>query len=238
MSLGEVIMTDGVQATKGSLARARIFEVNDQREQVKDGFEVACMFNPFEYTLTKSNSYNESKATKGASAPKAEFSKGGPQTLQIALLFDTYDSGGDVRTNTNKLWEMMAVKKKENKKPDEKDSPPMVAFAWASFYFVAYITNMKQTFTLFTHEGIPVRAKVDITFTQYIDEADVLPGQNPTSGGGPINRLWRVVGGERIDLIAAQVYGDATKWRLIADHNQLVDPLALRPGQLLAIPLS
>ncbi len=231
-------MIDGVQATKGGLTPARIFEVDDQRNPVNSDLKVNCMFNPFEYTLTKSNSYKESEATKGASAPKAEFSKGGPQTLQVALFFDTYDGGGNVRTETDKLWKMMAVKKKENKKPDEKDSPPMVAFTWASFYFVAYITNMKQTFTLFTHEGIPVRAKVDITFTQYIDEADVWPGQNPTSGGGPINRLWRVVGGERIDLIAAQVYGDATKWRLIAEHNQLVDPLALRPGQLLAIPLS
>ncbi len=223
--------------TKGGLAAARIFEVDQQREEVKGGFAVACMFNPFEYTLTKSNSYKESDATKGASAPKAEFSKGGAQTLQISLLFDTYTTGSDVRDVTNILWKMMAVKERPNKKPDEKDSPPMVAFAWGTFYFVAYITNMTQKFTLFTHEGKPVRAKVDVTFTQYIDEDDVKP-QNPTSGGGPINRLWRVVGAERIDLIAAQVYGDATKWRLIAEHNQLVDPLALRPGQVLAIPLS
>ena len=231
-------MTEALQSTKGGLARDRIFEVDDHREKVGGGFEVACMFNPFEYTLAKSNSFKEPDATKGASAPKAEFSKGGAQTLQISLLFDTYEIGGDVQNITNILWQMMTVKEKPNKKPDEKDSPPMVAFTWASFYFVAYITNMTQKFILFTHEGTPVRAKVDVTFTQYIDEADVLPGQNPTSGGGPINRLWRVVGGERIDLIAAQVYGDATKWRLIAEHNQLVDPLALRPGQVLAIPLN
>jgi nucleoid-associated protein YgaU len=41
---------------------------------------------------------------------------------------------------------------------------------------------------------------------------------------------------DRIDTIAWQMYGDATHWRPIADHNRLTDPLDLRPGQLLLIP--
>jgi nucleoid-associated protein YgaU len=30
--------------------------------------------------------------------------------------------------------------------------------------------------------------------------------------------------------------GDSTRWRSIAEANELEDPLALRPGTLLAIP--
>ncbi|MEZ4728404.1 MAG: LysM peptidoglycan-binding domain-containing protein [Caldilineaceae bacterium] len=103
-------------------------------------------------------------------------------------------------------------------------------------YFVAYITQMTQKFTLFAHDGTPVRAEVDVTFTQYVD-LDDYPEQNPTSGGGPIDRIWQVRAGDRIDTIAAQVYGSATKWQLIANYNQLNDPTALRPGQQLLIPV-
>jgi nucleoid-associated protein YgaU len=63
------------------------------------------------------------------------------------------------------------------------------------------------------------------------------PGQNPTSGGGPLQEVWAVTEGDRIDSIAMAVYGSANKWRLIADYNGLRNPLDLRLGQELLIPL-
>ena len=80
-----------------------------------------------------------------------------------------------------------------------------------------------------------MRAKVDVTFTQHKDLNDY-PGQNPTSGGGPINRVYQVIAGDRLDTIAYSLYGNAAKWRLIAEHNEVDNPLAVRPGQLLTIP--
>jgi nucleoid-associated protein YgaU len=77
---------------------------------------------------------------------------------------------------------------------------------------------------------------VDVTFTQYTD-VDDYEKQNPTSGGGPIERIWRVVAGDRLDTIAAEVYQDSTKWRLIASQNHITNPLAIRPGQQLRIPI-
>jgi nucleoid-associated protein YgaU len=45
-----------------------------------------------------------------------------------------------------------------------------------------------------------------------------------------------VLAGETLDRIAARYYGDATRWRLLADANGISDPLAVRPGALLAVP--
>jgi nucleoid-associated protein YgaU len=42
--------------------------------------------------------------------------------------------------------------------------------------------------------------------------------------------------GDTLTAIAAEKYGDASLWRAIAEQNQIVDPLALRPGQVLIIP--
>lgn len=223
--------------TRGKLTPARIVEVDDNLKPL-DGREVRCMFNPYEYTVSKSNSFSEQKAANGKNSPKAELSKAGAQTLKLSLFFDTYEENKDVSKITDRLWRFMKIK--EEPKPDKNDKGdvPLVAFHWGVFFFVSYITNMTQKFTLFTKEGIPVRAKVDVTFTQYtdIDDRREELRQNPTSGGGPINRVWRIVAGDRLDLIAHAVYKDAAKWRLIAEYNEIFDPLALHPGQMLAIP--
>jgi hypothetical protein len=214
------------------LKKARIFEVNPTTRKATGGDEVTCKFNPHEYTVSKSNTFTEANSANTRNTPEVEFSKAGPQTLKLNLLFDTYGTDQDVRTQTDKLWKFMVVQPQRGR---SKQSPPAVAFHWGTFYFVSFITQMSQKFTLFNKDGIPVRALVDVTFTQYVDETDY-PPPNPTSGGGPANRAWRVVGADRLDNIAADVYGDATKWRLIARYNDIVNPLAVQPGQYLLIP--
>lgn len=220
--------------TRGNLVAARIYEVDESGNEVGGGTAISCMFNPFEYSVSKSNSFQE-KPKNDADTPQGEFFKSGAQTLKLVLLFDTYESGADVSQVTNKMWKFMLTKDQGQSAQNEKVAPPQVAFEWGVFKFVSYITSMTHKFTLFKNDGTPVRASVDVTFTQYTDVNDY-PNQNPTSGGGPIERVWRVIAGDRLDTIAAQVYRDATRWRLIAEYNRLSNPLALRPGQQLRIP--
>ena len=220
--------------TVGNLVPAKIFEVDSSGNQKGGGVSVDCMFNPFEYTVAKTNTY-EQKSRNNSNVPSVEFKKSGPQSLKLSLIFDTYEKNQDVTRTTNKLWKFMESSTRQEGNDNNKVPPPEVAFEWGVFRFVAVITAMTQKFTLFKTDGTPVRAKVDITFTQHVDVNDY-PSQNPTSGGGPIQRVRQVIAGDRLDTIAFEMYGDATKWRLVADYNQIEDPLALRPGQRLTIP--
>ncbi|MBC7236265.1 MAG: LysM peptidoglycan-binding domain-containing protein [Chloroflexi bacterium] len=222
--------------TRGHLEAARIYEVDESGEEKSGGVSVACMFNPYEYTVTKANTYREESSNRGE-VPTFEFEKAGPQTLRLSLTFDTYEQGEDVTLTTNELWRLMETRTRQEGGRNRKIPPPEVAFEWGVFRFVAVITEMTQRFTLFKQDGTPVRAKVDVTFTQHRDLNDY-PRQNPTSGGGEGERVWQVVAGDRLDTIAHRVYGDASKWRLIAEHNGITDPLRLRAGQRLAIPLT
>lgn len=230
--------------TKGNLKPARIVKVNDTTLTPDESTYVKCMFNPYEYTLSKSNTFKEEETANGGNTPKAELTKAGAQTLKLTLIFDTYGKTSksgeskDVSLETDKLWEFMRPTETAEKDETAKKHAPLVAFQWGVFFFISYITNMTQKFTLFTPAGMPVRAKVDITFTQYTDVVDrrEQTWQNPTSGSGPIDRIHRVVAGERIDLIAHEVYGSATKWRHIAKYNNLVSPDQISPGDQLLIP--
>jgi nucleoid-associated protein YgaU len=193
------------------------------------------MFNPFEYAITKENRYAPVTSKNRYDAPWLEFQSAGSLTLRLSLVFDTYETGEDVTQTTRELMRMMQASTREKGGQTAKVPPPRVAFEWGIFLFVAVITNLSQRFTLFKQDGTPVRAKVEVTFTQDRDTND-LPYQNPSSGGGDVERVWPVMAGDRLDTIAYEVYGDASKWRLIAEYNQIVAPLSLRAGQRLAIP--
>jgi nucleoid-associated protein YgaU len=220
--------------TRGNLAAAQICEVTEKGTRKEPGLKVLCMFNPYEYRITKTNSFNQ-KPKNDADVTQAEFQSAGPQTLTLSLYFDTYEENKDVSQTTRELWKFMQTKGQKKSKKGKKVPPPQVAFEWGVFFFVAYITNMTQTFTLFKDDGTPVRAKVDVTFTQYVDVDDY-----PSQKKGPgtfYEQAWRVIAGDRLDTIAGEVYGDPEKWRLIAERNHITNPRALRPGQILQIPI-
>jgi nucleoid-associated protein YgaU len=97
------------------------------------------------------------------------------------------------------------------------------------------VERLQVRFTFFASSGMPLRAKADLTLKQYEDEHE-RPLQNPTSYTPILHTVHRVVQGETLDRIAATHYADPTRWRLIADANHVVDPLALSAGALLVIP--
>lgn len=217
--------------TRGGLAPARIFAATEEGER-RGELDIPCMFNPFEYTVTKSNSYSEKDKAKASS--RLELQNSGPQTLKLSLIFDSRESEErDVSKITEQLWELM---KPIDNGETEKPGAPFVVFQWGVFFFVSVITNMTQKFTLFDTDGTPLRAKVDITFTQHKDRDDDYKRQNPTSGGGPAQQTVTITAGDRLETIALNAYGDPNKWRLIADYNKIPNPSKLILGQTLMIP--
>jgi hypothetical protein len=197
------------------------------------------MFNPKDYTINKQNTWNQGKNT-AANVPSLEFASGQPATLQMQLFFDTYgESQPDVRKHTDQVWNLMLIDpeiKIPGKKKNKKSRPPIVMFQWGNnVSFEAVITSIKQQFTLFDAQGVPVRATLDVTFQEYKD-AKEKKKQNPTSGGEGGERLWTVKPGDTLDWIAFQEYGDATLWPLIARANRLTFVRRLVPGTTLVIP--
>jgi hypothetical protein len=204
--------------------------------------EVNCLFNPKEYTFTKTNSWPQDKKA-AANTPVLNFGGGNPATLSMDLLFDTYQNarnGGpakDVRTAyINDLWKMMYVDKGlAEKKKNKQGRPPKVQFTWGkALSFEAVVTSLSVTFTLFLPDGTPVRATAKVAFQQVQDTKE-LP-QNPTSGGVSGGRVRVVEDGDRLDLIAHEEYGDTSQWRLIAAANGISNPRNLVPGTALVIP--
>ena len=197
--------------------------------------KVNCLFNPKEYTVSRTNSWKVEIA-KGKNMPHAEFQGGQPAVLKLQLFFDTFEAGTDVRKATQGLWKMMRIDEASASSESGRGEPPKVVFTWGqNWSFDAVLENVSQKFNLFLQDGTPVRSTVDIQLKQIKDEMK-FAGTNPTSGGGEAQRMHIVEAGDRLDWIAYQEYGDSARWRLIAQANHLVRPRHLRAGQKLIIP--
>lgn len=215
-----------MSTTKSGLAAAALINLNtDDR--------VYCMFNPHEYTLTKSNSWKPENR-KGKNVQESEFQQGQGQVLKLQLLFDTFEDGSDVRSHTDKIWKMMGVDQSKKHAGDGKSEPPKVAFEWGAFYFKAVITNISQKFTLFTDKGLPVRTTVDLTLQQVIDEDDPSP-QTAGTTSNTDTKVVTVTSADRADTMAAQQTGDPGNYRDMCERNGINNPKKLPTGGQMSV---
>jgi len=212
--------------TKGGLSPAKI--TNTLTNEV-----VRFMFNPFEYTISKSNTWQD-KSVVGQNLPLVTFQQGGAMTLSLTLHFDSQAQGADVRQYTNPLWTMMMIDASTTNTRSGKGEPPPVIFEWGRLHFKAIITSMSQKFTLFTDAGVPVRCTVDLSLRQYLDERDI-PPQTSGATGTSAPRSATVVEGDRLDHIAASNTGSPSNHRQIAENNNINNPQNIPPGTRLRL---
>ncbi len=197
---------------------------------------INCLFNPKEYSISKSVSFSPN-AGDGKDVPFMEFSGGAAATLDVELFFDTYEAADkDVRNHVRKIFQATLVDSSFIDPQTKKSRPPKVMFRWGqNFFFIAFIQSLTQKFTMFTPDGIPVRATLNLSLVQAMDD-NTLAMQNPTSGGEGGEQLHTVQQGETLGLIAHRTLGNAAAWRSIADANQLGNVRKLVPGTVLVIP--
>lgn len=201
------------------------------------GDPIPCLFNPADFTLTKSNAW-DAPEPKGKNAKQLTFQQGQSGTLTMSLVLDTTNDGSPVTRHTDALLSLMVVddRLKSTDKGRNKGRPPWVRFHWGDFHsFRAVVERVQLKFTYFAADGTPLRANADLALKQYDDEGGWGP-QNPTSMTPHPERVHRVQPGETIDRIAAAELGDPTRWRLIAAANSITDPFGLRPGDFIVIP--
>ena len=201
------------------------------------GENIEVLFNPEEYTVNKDNNFAQ-MAVPGLRAPLLQFVHGNLQTLEMELLVDSYEthqSGGrtvaqagqDVRELTSRISGLLEINK-------DTHAPPVLLFTWGSLTFTCVLARCSQKFTMFLPDGIPVRAKLQVTFNEFTNadtEAKEIKRQT-----ADYSKTYVVNQGETASAIAARLYKNAALWRPIALRNQIEDPKRIPAGTRLLIP--
>jgi Contractile injection system tube protein/LysM domain len=212
------------------------------RLEIEGQAPLTCWFNPQQYTVSKLNQWSTTLVA-GASLPALQFGGGLGRELTLQLLFDASDSASeDVRNVTDRLFMMMEVTVPAGGDPAAAQ-PPTVTFAWGpTVGFTAVARQLNIQYTLFGPSGAPIRALCTLTLVQYAkadsrstsgpaeDESSIVQSTTPPPAVHTVSE------GDSLPSIAQSAYGDASRWREIAQTNEIDDPLRPPRGQSLAIP--
>jgi hypothetical protein len=207
----------------------------------ENGITITAMFNPERYTVSKSLQLAEI-GIPGLDAPVVQYVRGQNEKISRELFFDTTDAGmigdvTDVRDKTTPVYQLMKV-------DGELHAPPRVTLSWgdagqltshgASISPWLVLESISEDFNLFSPDGIPLRARLTVTFREAwtIDEQlQVTPRHSSDR-----TKLRQVQRGETLSQIAYSEYQDPHNWRPIADANNLINPRLLQPGTVLVVP--
>lgn len=203
---------------------------------------IDVLFNPSEYQLTDGASYSEKKVP-GLDGPIIQYISGDATELSVSLFLDTYvpntpsllpvsipGTGGnstDVSKITREIADATSIDGSLHR-------PPKVTFQWGSLNFEGVVTKVGHTYTMFTESGMPVRAKVNLTFKSLISPSDK---RRKSPFESPDRTKYRTVkdGIQLWDLAYAE-YGDPDMWKVIARANGILNPLDIQAGQVVKLP--
>jgi nucleoid-associated protein YgaU len=192
-----------------------------------------AQFNPTDYSRTKAAQIAEI-GIPGIDSPILQFVRGQNERLTVDLLFDTTETGGlgadavAVTTLTDQVYRLVKIRSQTH-------APPKFRVTWGTgLTFVAIAEQVQQKFTLFSPDGVPLRATVSLSLREYKTLSEQLSELNLQSPDH--TKVHVVKRGQTLSDIAAAEYGDPGAWRVIAEANAVADPRRPRPGASLVIP--
>jgi nucleoid-associated protein YgaU len=161
----------------------------------------------------------------------SQFTKSQPATLSMVVWFDqSFEPDGDISDDIDQLQNWTCPTERITQ---GRYNPPRVTFTWGSIQFVGHLSAVNITYKQFGIAGQPVRAEVRIDIQE---NPPAVPGTNPTSGGISGRRVHVFSAGDTLHSVAYREYGNPGHWRVLAEANNVDDPLRIAPGTALLIP--
>lgn len=243
------------------LEKASIFIV-DKNDVKKDQMKV--QFNPSEYRISRGNRMSQKKGVgKEADMKNVQAVSGSLASLSLSLYFDTISDLGEEGvvgkvTNIKTVMSKDASLKDKAKEiatdafstktadvcdkfinlikyVEDEHAPQKLCFVWGTLQFTGFITSCNVAYTMFAADGMPVRAKVDLTILG--EEKHQLASQASKPFESPDRTKERVLSyGDPLWLLANQEYDDPTKWKVIAQANDVLNPREFSQSMTLTVP--
>lgn len=204
-----------------ALVKAKLKNVSKEGQDPID-----VMFNPESYTITTNVLYPDI-SVPGLRNPLLQFVRGEAQTLAVELFLDQSNTGVSLESKLAALRTFVKI-------DSELHAPPVCQFIWGETVFNGVMSEFSEKFQMFDESGKVLRCRVTVKMKAY-DPANLqttdLNRQSPDR-----TKTRAIRAGDRLDLIAAQEYGDPAQWRVLAEANGYDRPRALVPGTMIEVP--
>jgi Contractile injection system tube protein/LysM domain len=207
----------------------------------------AVQFNPTELSFNKGVQVAEIPIP-GLDTPLLQFVRGQNETVNVDLFFDSTDQGmgagaTSVTKQTDQFYQLVKIE------PDS-HAPPICTLTWNDSFpgadiskemgnqkrnaFQCIVESVRHKYTLFSPEGVPLRATLSLTLREYKTLEEQLTQLNLNSPDRTQGHVLEA--GETLSSVAGRHYRRPGEWRVIADANGIEDPRRLAPGIFLTVP--
>lgn len=225
----------------------------------ESGDRVDCLLNPETVQVTRLAGVRPRSAAggrlvgSGLADDPLLFTGGGRTEMVLDLLFDvelvdTPPRPDDVRALTRRLWLLAENSAQEHGSV----RPPLVRLVWGKTWNIpGVIVAVAERFDAFAMGGAPRRSWLRLKLVRVAESAaeaqagfeqELAAASTPAVGpGGAVlavgeGQAQPGYSGVRFDLLANDALGSPLRWRLLAEHNRIANPLDVPPGSALSVP--
>jgi hypothetical protein len=235
------------------LAKAEIRQLDaDFKNEINSDKWTKVQFNPDTLKVSFANQIATPAGGGDQNGPQArQFVGAGTTKLAVTLFFDVtaeipqgslpqdLPDTDDVRKLTQRVAYFITPEGDPKNQP-KKYIPPAVRFLWGSFQFDGIMESLEESLELFSFEGRPLRASMNMTLTQQkitefkFNSANTAPGVTRRGGSAPgTSPMTEAPSGSTLQGLTAANPGAGLDWQTIASSNGIENPRLLKPGQLI-----
>jgi LysM repeat protein len=193
------------------------------------GFYLA-MFNPESYTSKYEIDYKAPK-TPGGIPLAQRFGRMKPNTYTFNLVFDGTGVSAGKTTVPLEIENFLSTCYNIN---GDIHRPNHLILNWGTLISKCVLISADVTYDLFTPEGIPLRAKVNATFSENINDAESVKAAH--MGSPDLTKRITVKSGDSLPLLSYKHYENPSYYIQLAKVNRLDNFRKIKDGTKLKFP--
>lgn len=221
-----------------ALKKLKIVGYEDMAFSTKTGNSFTMMVNPANYDEKKRIRYSKDDAIDGGNMPA--YLGYEDETLTLDFVIDAtgvLTKAGDENFGKSIPEMIEKIEKTVYVYVGNAHEPPYLQVEWGTLNFQGRLKDMNVKLVMFAPDGMPIRAKVNMTLVKYVEEATQKRLKNKSSPD--LSHLVTVKAGDTLPGLCLQIYKSAMYCTDVARVNGLSGFRQLEPGmQLLFPPLS
>ncbi len=214
----------------GELTKMKIVAFKDPDFSSKLG-EYDVLVNPENYKQKNEQQYSTSDTTNGSSAQTAKYKGGGSGLFEIVLFFD----GTGIITKKKVDDQIKDVKDLVYKYNGDIHEPNFLRVYWGTqSLFQGRLKSWNVNYTMLDMDGSPLRAEATAVLIASVSAKKKALEEKKNSSD--LTHVRTVLDGDNLPLMCYRIYGDSSYYMKVAQHNEITNFRAIKPGDIITFP--
>jgi hypothetical protein len=214
----------------GELTKMKIVAFKDPDFSSKLG-EYDVLVNPENYKQKNEQQYSTTDTTNGSSAQTAKYKGGGSGLFEIVLFFD----GTGVITKDKVADQVKKVKDLIYKYNGDIHEPNYLRVYWGTqSLFQGRLKSWNVNYTMLDMDGSPLRAEATAILIASVSAKKKALEEKKNSSD--LTHVRTVLDGDNLPLMCYRIYGDSSYYIKVAQHNNITNFRAIKPGDVITFP--